>query len=189
MSDRVRAFFALPVPDGARAVLAEAQRTLKRRAGDAPRWIDPAQMHLTLKFLGWVDPGALPDLEALTAAAAARAAPIDARWSGVTAFPASRRARVVVAELAEPAGALAALADRLESAVEALGVAREGRAFRAHVTLARIKHPCSVESWIDAARLGGAVRFDELVLYRSELLSTGSVYTALARVRLGAALA
>lgn len=189
MTDRVRAFFALPLPGAAREALADAQRTLKRRAGDGPRFVDPGQLHLTLKFLGWVDPDLVPVLQARITLIAIDTPPIDTSFAGFTAFPAVRHARVVAVELADPRHALGALADRLQDAAAELGIPREQRAFRAHVTIARSKRPCSVERWIDAAPLDGALRFEELVLYRSQLLPTGSVYSTLARVRLGAALA
>lgn len=186
MSDRVRAFFALPIPDAARQALLEAQLAMKPRAGAVPRWVDASQMHLTLKFLGWVDPDRVPRFVALTESAAAGVAPVDTAWTGLAAFPGTHRARVIVAEVADPGGALSTLAGRIEAAVEALDIPREERAFRAHVTLARIKRPGNVESWLDGVTLEGALRLDELVLYRSELAPGGSIYTPLARAHLGA---
>jgi 2'-5' RNA ligase len=107
---------------------------------------------------------------------------LQARLTGVTAFPSVRRARVVVAELAEASGALAALSERLEQACVSLGVARQSRAYRPHVTLARARPPANLAKHLDCPAFAAAgVALSEIVLFRSTPSATGSVYTALAR--------
>lgn len=188
MTDSVRAFFALPLPEAALATLLEARARLERRAARSrcrPRWLAAEQLHLTLKFLGWVPADRVEAFAGVADELARLTPPIASRLALATAFPNERRARVVVVELDDPAGRLAELASNVEAAADALGVAPETRAFRPHVTLARIKRPCDASGWLGAAELEAApVDFSELRLYRSHLLPTGSVYEVIRSARL-----
>ena len=149
------------------------------------RWQDAEKLHLTLKFLGWVAPDAIAPLWQMATAAIADAAPIDARVSELSAFPSTRRARVLIAAIGDPAGAISGLAAQLESGAEALGILREDRTFRAHVTLARIPRPGDVKKLIEAAEFEPlSLRLDELRLYRSELTRETSFYSVLERAPL-----
>ncbi len=186
MSDSLRLFFALPLPEAALETLVAAQARAKAVASRlSPRWTKTEQMHVTLKFLGPMPADALPRLEEILATRAAAAQPFDATLSQVTAFG-GRRARVLVVELATESPVLAALATGLDEDAAALGVARETRPFRAHVTLARFKHPGDARAVIDAAEVAPVpVSCGELRLYRSELTPSGSRYTPVAARALG----
>jgi 2'-5' RNA ligase len=88
----------------------------------------------------------------------------------------------VVAELADPGGRVTELARRISEASEKLGVSLEERAFRPHVTLARLRRPTDVRDWLAHATLEGVtLRFDELRLYESVLHPQGSRYSVLGR--------
>ena len=72
----MRCFLAIEIPDDVRAALAQTQASLRRRAPRADlRWLDPAGLHVTLKFLGEVPEDALPAVaDAVRKTAAAHAA-------------------------------------------------------------------------------------------------------------------
>lgn len=184
---KIRAFFALPLPDDVkRALLDSASRMMQKaeRSRLGPRWQTGEKLHLTLKFLGWVPPEAVTPLWQMAAEAVADLAPIAATLEGLSAFPKLRYARVLIARLSDPERRLAELATRLEKGAEVLGIPSEDREFRAHVTLARIKQPGNVKDWIDAADFTPReVRFDELCLYESKLTPEMSFYRVLERAR------
>jgi len=188
MSDPLRLFFALPLPAAALEPLLAAQARAKPVASRlSPRWTTPEQMHHTLKFLGPMPAEALPRLQEITAARAAAATPFEATLARVLAFGGERRARVLVVELTTESPVLAELAAGLEDDAASLGVPRETRDFRAHVTLARFKHPGHAGPVIDAAQIEPTtVSCRELRLYQSELTPSGSRYTVLAARALGA---
>jgi 2'-5' RNA ligase len=104
---------------------------------------------------------------------------------GVGAFPNFRRARVVWLGI-EPEGRLELLHHDLEVACEQLGFEVEGRPFRPHLTLARVKHTLDEPAARALARAAKAVDFQTEVvvrsidLMRSDLSSSGSQYTTLA---------
>lgn len=184
---RVRAFFALPMPDEAIDELRRAQNALRRRAEQSrvtARFLPDEALHVTLCFLGSVARDAIPNF-ARALEMCAPDSPLGASFEKLGAFSSPKRARVVVAELSDPEGRIAELARRLSEAAAELGVSLEERSFRPHVTLARIKRPSDVRDWLAHATLDRvSLRFDELRLYESHLHPGGSRYSVLARARL-----
>lgn len=183
MTERIRAFFALPVPDTTIDALLDVQDRMKRRAGRSrlrPRWTTREQLHVTLKFLGWIEEEHIAALSSAVEQLAASTPAVATRIDELGAFGSVRRARVLVAHVADGDGIIAALAGRLEAVAEEVGVPPETREFRAHVTLARIKRPGDVGDLIDAAGFEPIeLCFNELRLYRSVLKPAGSEYSIL----------
>jgi len=183
-SARVRAFFALRLSGETLRVLGRARDALKRRAERSRvtvRFLSDDSLHLTLCFLGYVERAAIPDFMRVLEERA-RVPPPTARFTVLGAFSSTKRARVVVAELDDGEGRIAALARGLAIAAEKLGVPLEERAFRPHVTLARLKRPADVRDWLEHATLDPvAVPLGEIRLYESRLHPTGAHYSMLAR--------
>ena len=190
MSKRLRAFFGLPLPDAAKAVMTAAIERMQQAARGSrliPRWQPAHKLHTTLKFLGWTDPERLPELWSMGLKCAQSVPAISAELGTVTAFGKARRARVVVASVTDPSGNLTRLAAALEAGAGGLGFEQEEREYRPHVTLARLKVPGNVSPWLEAAAVEPVtVLFDELCLYRSDLGPEGGVYTVLERLSLRA---
>jgi 2'-5' RNA ligase len=148
-------------------------------------------MHVTLKFAGELPVEAVdPIAAALGPLAIAPRLP----WTcpvAIGAFPAIERARVLVLELADDeGGTLARLAASVDERFATHGVAREKRAFRPHLTLARLKRPHDIRRWLHDERSGfaGECTLTALTLYRSDLDARGAVHTPLARFTLTAPL-
>ena len=179
-----RAFYALPLSDEAKSALVRARDAIRRRAERSRitvRFLSDDSLHMTVCFLGYVDRDRVPEF-VRAMEACSRVSPIDTRLTTLGAFSSARRARVVVAELDDPGGRLAALARAVALGAEKLGVPLEERTFRPHVTLARIKRPADVSDWLAHATLDPvALSFGELVLYESVLHPTGARYFPLAR--------
>src|SRR5215472_6411883 len=144
----VRAFVALDLdPASLKRVARVADRL--RMASGAPNaaWAAVGQMHVTLKFVAELPADAIPPLgEALTALVAGERAPAPCAMR-LDAFPKLDHARVVVIELKDEGGALGKLAKRIDELTYEFGVPREERAFRPHVTLARLKRPYDARRW------------------------------------------
>jgi len=179
----IRAFVALPLPDRLRRAVAEA---IQRLTPTLPgvRFVRGEGAHVTLRFLGWTRADTIAALEAPLRAAAAACPPLDVAVRGLGTFPERGRPRVLWLGLEVPPAA-AALQAACERAAVAAGFEPEARAFHPHLTLGR---------WGDGARRPplpdvdlGSAHVAELVLYRSELRPSGSVYTPLAVFPLGGA--
>ncbi len=133
----VRLFLAInPQPEVRRAVL-EATSDL-RAAAPTLNWMDESRVHLTLKFLGEQDDAIVAPLCEALDRVAQRHRQFTMRISDVGAFPNFRRARVVWMGV-DRDSRFELLHHDLELAGETLGVEVEGRAFRPHLTLARVR--------------------------------------------------
>lgn len=180
----MRLFFAVKISD---AVAAEVSAAMKAFPVRNPpwRWIPPENMHLTLKFLGEVDERLLDGLKEAGAEAASAAKPFRIVYGPFGAFPNLARPRVLFFQAVEGAQGLAALAKALEEGAERLGVPREDRPFRAHLTLARVKEPlprAMVEKLASVPALPprAAQTVDRFVLMRSRLAPSGATYEEVA---------
>ena len=187
MTERIRAFLALPAPEPLHRALRSAQATLLQRAAGArhpPRATRPEQLHLTLKFLGEISADQVALLQSSVSSAAQHGA-LDVHLRGLTGFPAPHRARVLVAELDDIAGGLAALAAELEEAAVSAGVPAETRAFRPHITIARLRQPANASYWLEIPiPPPPACQFDRVVLYQSILKPSGPEYVVLTEAKL-----
>lgn len=178
----MRCFVALEVPSAVHDALARAQRALRTAAPDADvRWVAVAGIHLTLKFLGEVAADKLPAVAASLGAVAATIAPIALGARGLGVFPTLTRPRVVWAGVPVGAAALATLAGRIDAAMGPLGFAPEGRPFRGHLTLGRVRSPRGTAPLAAHITGGGQEVFGdwtarEVRLYRSHLRPSGAVY-------------
>jgi RNA 2',3'-cyclic 3'-phosphodiesterase len=181
----IRAFFALPLPEALLSAVCALQAELRPLA-PALRWTDPEKLHLTLKFLGSVPDTEVAALSGALNELAHRCAPFVAVASGLDAFPALRRARVLALRLSEAESesrALEKFAQDLDAVAERSGVRREARPFKAHVTLARARPPADVRALVENARWSARpCVFEHVRLYQSR----GGVYDVLHDVRLGA---
>jgi RNA 2',3'-cyclic 3'-phosphodiesterase len=191
----VRCFIAIDLSREVRSALDLAQGRLRAHAPAADvRWVGPAGRHITLQFLGEVSDPRLAEVRNALATAATAVSPMALGCRGLGAFPELTRPRVVWAGIRGAVGELSRLAAACQRACAPLGFVPEKRPFRGHVTLARVRSPRGfgplarvIESMADDDF--GAWTAAEVVLYRSHLRSTGSVYEALDRVPLGRAVA
>jgi 2'-5' RNA ligase len=189
----LRLFVALVPPDPVRRRLAEAQAALRRAGGDgdAVRWVEPANVHLTLQFLGAVPEDRLDGVREAVAAAAAGARPLQLEVSGAGAFPGPRRPRVIWSGLGGDLASLQELVASLGRRLAPLGFPPGDRPFRPHLTHGRVREgrpPPRLGEALAAASAVPAVpwRADEVVLIRSHLSPRGSRHEPLARFPLSA---
>ena len=188
-----RLFVALEPPEPVRRRLGALAEDLRRgagRAGDEVRWVPPANVHLTLQFLGAVPEERVAAVEAALGEAAAGARPLSLSVRGVGGFPNARRPRVLWAGLEGDLAPLAALVAGLGARLGKLGFPPEDRPFSPHLTLGRARDGHGAPGLAGAlARAGQAEaapwRASELVLFESHLSPRGPRYEAIARVALG----
>lgn len=175
-------------PEALRAALAVEIERLSGKARGVS-WVATPNLHLTIRFLGEVEPDRL-EAVATTLAEVATAGPaFHLALQGLGAFPSPTRPRVVWAGVTGGAEVVE-LATRVEEALAKLGFAREGRPFSAHVTLGRAREPqrdpvLAAALAMGAQREFGSFRVDEITLMRSDLSPRGARYTPLGSWRLG----
>ena len=188
----LRTFIAFKPPDDIIRRIEGLQKRL-RSEGVGARWVKPASIHLTLKFLGDTDPNQGPDIFTAMQAAVADQAPLELAAGGLGGFPRLARPRVIWQAVAAGGERLQAIQRSLEAHLADLGFKRERRPLRAHLTIGRVRNP---RRWRpeDTAVLKRmqdlpprSFTVDALIWYQSTLTPGGAVYTVLARAPLSAA--
>lgn len=184
----MRLFFAVQLDDDIRDTIARALEDFPLK--DPPwRWIRPENLHITLKFLGEVDEILLDDLIDAAADVALRIAPFSIAYGPFGGFPSLSRPRVLFYAISDGAADLAKLAKVVEDGVAALGFPVEKRAFKAHVTLARLKRPLDSRTRdrlkeVHSLPSGTVQEVERFSLMRSHLRRDGAVYEELKRFQL-----
>ncbi|CAN5767577.1 RNA 2',3'-cyclic phosphodiesterase [soil metagenome] len=172
----VRAFVAIFPPE-------KVQKALLRDAQLVPvsgniRWVQPANVHLTLKFLGDVSSDRLEGVKDALASVARRYSPLRIQPCGLGAFPSIRKARVLWAGVDEGSTTLSGLAEDVEDVLEPLGFERESKRYRPHLALGRIRgRPGTLPE--GARTIAPAFTASCLDLVQSQLDSSGATYTKL----------
>jgi RNA 2',3'-cyclic 3'-phosphodiesterase len=170
----LRLFVALELPDAVREALAAAGASADP---DAWRPVAAASLHLTLAFLGSRPPGDVAAIAGVLDAEAGSPAPRLALRDALLLPP--RRPRVLTVALDDPGGTLAALQERVSAGLEAAGVyTPEQRAFRAHITVARLR-PRARATRQALALDATPFTADRLTLFQSQLHPKGARYTPL----------
>jgi len=184
----MRVFVAVSLPDELRGRLGEIQERLRRAQADVS-WVKPGNLHITLKFLGEVEPKRLDRIRSALAEVACTVSPFTLSVAGLGTFG-GRIPRVVWVGAREGADALTDLAMGVEAALSRVGFPREKRGFTAHFTLGRVRSPRNVDALLAAIRAEeaeglGSVMVNQCILMQSELHPSGSTYTAVDRFALG----
>jgi len=188
----VRVFVALDIAPEARQLLSATMRQLQVAIPGGVRWVEPAGIHLTLKFLGNIDPNLVDAVFEAMAQSAQGVASFQLRLLELGVFPNRRQPRVLWASVAGDLDPLKDLQKRVDEAVSALGFAREKQPFRPHLTLGRVREGVSPETrsqigaTLSATGLKGGDLWlvDTLHLIRSTLTPSGAQYTSLGSVPL-----
>ena len=137
--DKIRTFIAVPVPDDVRSVVREVEDELKKVGADV-KWVEPRNVHVTLKFLGNILVDSVDGLVRALAEGLRGARSFEVTLTGTGIFPHGRRApRVVWIGMEDGKDRLAALAGSVEETCFQLGYEKEGRPFRAHLTIGRVR--------------------------------------------------
>ena len=108
------------------------------------RWVRVESYHVTLRFVGDIDPAQVSTLAALTREVLVDGASVAATATGISLWPRGRRPRLIVLEL-DSNGCLEALAEQLNAALIDGGYGAPDKPFVAHLTLARLRRPVAVE--------------------------------------------
>jgi RNA 2',3'-cyclic 3'-phosphodiesterase len=167
-----RLFVAVDLPE-------ETKMAVSRICTGVPgaKWVDPSQIHLTLRFIGGVDDTLFErmrsDLSGIVSS------PFTLVVGGVGRFPQKRDPQVLWVGL-ERNDALVRLRDLVEQAVVKCGLEPEGRGFSPHITVARLNNPqlSSVAAFLEKnSRFAvSPVHITEFHLYSSTLTPRGAIH-------------
>lgn len=190
---KVRVFVALDVPPEWKAALGELQRELKRDLrSNAFRWVNPEQIHLTLRFFGSIAPEEAAQVSGILDRIAATTPKLNLTAQSFGCFPNPRRARVLWAGLVGQTLELGELQRQIGQSTFNIGEPPDDRGFSPHLTLARIKearpHDLRALPPIVARSFSlPAFQVSQIHLMRSHLSSGGARYEVVSEHRFGQA--
>ena len=178
----MRLFVAVNLPPDLRQALWDAAGPLRQR--DYPvRWVAADAIHVTLKFLGEVAEDRASELARSVTAIAGAAKSFTLPLGGFGVFPAPERPRVVWAGC-EAVPPLELLQHDVERTMHELGFPLEGRPFRPHLTLGRVRDGAKAREFagfaatLDTLRFTGEAMVTSVDLMQSTLTPNGATYTA-----------
>jgi 2'-5' RNA ligase len=178
----IRSFIALDLPEAHREALADHLERCTRLAPGF-RWVAPDALHLTLRFLGHLDPATLDDVSASLDQVSG--APFQISLGGTGTFGSRAAPRVVWLGIDEGLAACRALARQVEAACQVAGLEADARGFRAHVTLGRARADGERLPELPELPRLAPWRVQDFVLYESRL-KRWPRYVALGRYSLSA---
>jgi len=169
----MRTFFAaFPKSDDLHRI-----ETLTRGVGAATpargiRWVPVENCHVTLRFMGAIDPAQVPALDELTRDALAGQTPLACTAAAMELWPSRRRPRVLVLTL-DSDGQFEALAQRINAALMDAGLGGPDKPFQAHLTLARLER---AKMALPDEPMSLALEFSRIGLFESVMRPEGAVY-------------
>jgi 2'-5' RNA ligase len=184
----MRCFIAVDVGDAVRREVTRVISTLtgKLEAVKTPPkvvWVKPVALHVTVRFLGEIEPAEVERLQDVLAPAIALA-PFEIEWRGIGTFPNNKHPRALWIGVVNGAAPLAQLEAEISRRVAGGSVADlADRPFLAHLTVGRVKMAGAGVDWpkilqaVEVKRVTTIV--DRVTLYRSELSRGGPHYTGL----------
>lgn len=201
----IRVFLAVELTKELRTELAAVQQELKHRIEPEMKrdrrisWAQPASIHLTIKFLGNMDEQIIDPLLVAVEQTIGSQIAVNVPLERLGVFPRPQSPRVLWVgpsenwERGAEAKRIAEIHGAIEQACEELSFLRETRPFSPHLTLARIRvgerHvgvALAQGGVLDRPLSLGSLAVESVVLMKSELKPTGSVYTRLWKARLKA---
>lgn len=187
---RIRTFIAIDVNDEVRR---KAGRLMRELGDLSPeyKWVEPENLHMTLKFLGDVPEEDVADVCRHVERACEGVESFPISIEGLGAFPDRDRPRVIWAGVGEGREELCALHEGIERELKKMRFPEERQTYRPHLTLGRKKHRGRYDAaMVDAiveheSFYAGDFMVQQVVVYASYLDKRGPTYTPMSRVNLG----
>jgi RNA 2',3'-cyclic 3'-phosphodiesterase len=178
----MRTFIAVPLPKECQILLEQMQQSLRACQAEV-RWVAIPFIHLTLKFLGEVDPEAISKLNVLLSEICKSEHRFELRLRGFGCFPNVKNPRIIWCGIEGETDSLLRLQHIVEYAGTKLGFAPEDRPFHPHLTLGRIQGRRNLQPLMDRIAEGSDLacgfHADHFQIYKSSLKPQGAVYTVL----------
>jgi len=181
--DSIRAFIAINLPENVISKIRDVQEQLKKYKIKIS-WTKPENIHLTLKFLGDIQPESIESIERVIEESIKACHPMELFSRAIGFFPSVKRPRVLWMGLLGQTEELALLQQKIDIGLSALDFPLESKSFTGHLTLGRLKAGGTPEVFIDIMKSFQEISTDRFVadsvnLYKSRLTPSGPIYTKL----------
>ena len=184
----IRTFIAVTISDAVRDKLTEIQARLKQTSATV-NWVAPANIHLTILFLGAVFESQASALASALDGIAMRYVPCTLVIKGVGTFGRLRAPKVIWAGMTGNLQPLLDLQTEIVAAARKTGIYPDAKPFNPHLTIGRVRSAQNtgallniLETCRDTAF--GTITVDRVLLMKSALTARGPIYTTLHESRL-----
>lgn len=188
---KMRLFWAINLPEDLKKKLYHFAKDLSNEIPVSLKLVEENNIHLTLKFLGDVEPGQVNLIKENVKKAVNNIKPFIIKVKGFGCFPNKRYPRVFWTGIYDEAGQLQKLYREIEQAHVALGFSAEKRSYSPHLTLARFRTDKNTKVFMSKAleRAGsmkeiGSFRAVSIELMHSTLTPRGALYRVLDSISL-----
>jgi len=156
--------------------------------GEVLKWVDINNLHLTLKFMGDTSESNINRISGILEEIAARYPLIYLKFKGVGYFKTNSQPSVLFLKIDEN-DVLINLARDIDAELEKIGIERESRRFKPHLTIARIKYLSDKSTFYDLINRFKddniqTEEISQIIFYQSFLKPSGAVYRELTRKKL-----
>jgi len=184
----MRTFIAIDLDKGIKENLFALIDKLREKSQNI-RWVKREAMHLTLKFIGEIKEGRIPEIENILENVVKDFQPFALKIKGTGYFPLSQKSPRVLWTGVEADETLHSLQHKLENDLEKIGFPREKREFHPHLTLGRVKAPTSIQEAVRELErhkesIFGEMTVNKITLFQSILKPSGAEYKALSQHQL-----
>ena len=188
----MRTFIALELPQEIKEFLSQLQEELKAAGADV-KWVEPKNIHLTLKFLGEIDEKKIDKIIEIVQETVKEKDKFQIRISSLGAFPKIDSPRVIWVGVDTGDKEVKAITKDLEEKIAKIGIPKEDRPFSSHITIGRTRSSLNrqqlVQDLKNKADLGGQnldFYVTKITLFKSTLTPKGPIYEALKEINLKA---
>lgn len=183
MNQSIRCFIAIEIPEPIQEQLVRIQGTLRKQISKAS-WVKPGNIHLTLKFLGDVDPEDIESIGKAVEGVTKHHHSFSLHIGGVGAFPNLARPRVIWVGVKFGAERVSTLAQDINLALSTRGFSLDAKKFNPHLTIARLREKIDLKPYASQYRQynrihGAEMTVDTISLIQSRLHSRGAIYSTL----------
>ncbi len=182
----MRCFIAIDIDKKIISRLAELQQDLRTetfRFEKGVKWVDPENVHMTLKFLGDIEDDRVDEICGIVSDAVKKYRSFAMNIKGVGWF--GRPARVLWVGI-EESEVLTDLQAEIENSLDRAGFEADRKGFSAHLTICRIKDykagkviQALAKEYSDKTL--GQSPVDAVYIYKSDLTSQGPIYTQMGK--------
>ena len=191
MSD-IRAFIAIEIPSDIKTALKDLQSRLKSGNPNSIKWVEPENIHLTLKFLGNIHASQIDPVTSAMQTSVSAVHPFSLQIQALGAFPNFGRPQVLWVGLNGDLNVLLNLQHVLDLNLSRFGFPADNRPFSAHLTLGRVRDTATLMEKQNVGKTLASDHFESnlgfevqsLNLMQSQLSSSGPKHTCLNSVRL-----
>ncbi|SHJ73520.1 2'-5' RNA ligase [Malonomonas rubra DSM 5091] len=178
MTELLRSFIAIPLPEQTRRRIGKLQQQLRALQPllKTPR---SENLHLTLNFLGDLTPEQLAEIGQHVLSIGQKKEIFNVLLKGLGFFPNAKRPRILWLGV-EPEAELIALQEELSKQLLSAGLEIEQRRYRPHLTIGRFRQPPPTTEALCPflSQSCGSMKIDRMILYTSKLTPKGAIHRA-----------